>query len=90
MRSDVSGLPVDAMTESDASAMGAAVLAAVAAGRMPDIVTACRAVALELTAYEPNVRLEAAYEDAYAAYRSAFDALEPHWISTSRPVRADS
>jgi xylulokinase len=90
VRADISGRPAEALTESDASAMGAAVLAAVAAGRMPDIETASGALRLDLIGYEPSVRDKPVYEDAYAAYRSAFDAMEPYWISTNRPVRADS
>lgn len=90
MRADISGRPAEALTESDASAMGAAVLAAVAAGRMPDIETASGALTLDLIGYEANAQHKPAYDDAYAAYRSAFDAMEPYWISTSRPVRADS
>jgi xylulokinase len=90
MRCDVSGRPADALTDSDASAMGAAVLAAVAAGSIPDITTGCSALALDLTTFEPDDQPRSAYDDAYAAYRSAFDTLEPYWVSTSRPLRDDS
>ena len=90
MRSDLCGRPAESLTDGDASAVGAAVLAAVAAGRAPDIATACGALALDLTRYEPNFSKRAAYDDAYAAYRSVFAALEPYWMSTSRPVREDS
>ena len=90
IRSDISGRPADALTDNDTSAMGAAVLATVAAGIAPDITTACNRLHLDVTTYEPDAVPRPQYDAAYAAYRSAFDALEPYWISTSRPVRDDS
>ena len=90
MRSDISGRPAEALTDSDASATGAALLAAVASGRVANIGTACDALTLDVISYEPIVESRASYDEAYAAYRSAFDALEPYWMSTRRPVREDS
>jgi len=90
MRADVSGRPAEALTESDASATGAALLAAVASGAVSSIEAACAMLPLEMGTYEPGAATKAAYESAYASYRAAFEALVPYWASTSRPVRADS
>lgn len=90
MRADIAQRPADAQIESDASATGAALLAAVAIGSMPDIETACRTLGIEMSTYEPQDDLAPAYDAAYETYRAAFDALEPYWMSISRPVREDS
>jgi len=76
-RSAVTRRPADILTSSDASALGAALLALVAAGKSPDIATASAALPLELTTIEatPDDR----YDAAYAHYRETFAALEPTW-----------
>jgi xylulokinase len=77
IRSAVSGLPAEILTNNDASALGAALLALVAAGKSPDIATAAAALPLDLARIEapPDER----YEAAYRRYRDAFAALEPTW-----------
>jgi xylulokinase len=69
IRADLIGRPIEALTESDASAVGAAVLAHVLAGRDPDIGSATRALPLNLTTYEPNRAHRGPYDAAYARYR---------------------
>ncbi|MBI4923500.1 MAG: hypothetical protein HY834_17310 [Devosia nanyangense] len=76
IRADVSGRPAELLTESDASAIGAALLAAVAAGIMPDIGTACAALRLPMRSIAPGPPV---YDDAYRRYRDGFAALEPLW-----------
>lgn len=93
IHADISGRPADAITESDASAVGAALLAAVAVGTAPDLPTACARLKFDATQYEPEAATRDAYDEAYGRYRSAFAALEPYWDApkvTVRPVRDDS
>jgi xylulokinase len=90
MHADVSGRPADALADSDASALGAAVLAAVAVGVVPSIDAACTLLPLAMTTHNPQIAPKGAYDSAYGAYQAAFDALLPYWTSTSRPARADS
>jgi xylulokinase len=77
MRADLTGRPAEALVSDDASAIGAAVLAATAAGALPDCVSASEALALPLRQIEPNPANREAYEDAYQRYRALFAALEP-------------
>jgi xylulokinase len=77
IRADVAGLPVDRLVGHDASAMGAALLAAVAAGAHPDVAAATRALPLSLDPVEPNADRSGVYDAAYGRYRRLFDALEP-------------
>ena len=61
----------------DTSPLGAAVLAAVAAGLQPDLREAARRVATEATVLEPDAATRDAYDEAYGAYRKLFDSLRP-------------
>jgi xylulokinase len=77
IRADLTGRPVEAMVSDDASAIGAAVLAATAAGDWPDCVSASAALDLPLRKIEPNPATRIVYEEAYQRYRTLFAALEP-------------
>ncbi|MEQ1768217.1 MAG: FGGY family carbohydrate kinase [Devosia sp.] len=77
IRADLLGREVDALEDGDASAMGAAMLATVAAGEVSDVETACARLALPLRRVTPNLSHGAAYGEAYARYRLLFDSLEP-------------
>lgn len=77
IRSAVTGRPAEILTSSDASALGAGLLALVAAGKSPDIVTAAAALPLDLAQVE--VAPDERYEAAHVRYREAFEALEPTW-----------
>jgi len=77
MKADVTGRPTR-FAEHHASPVGAACLAAVAAGWFVDIeAAAAAAVRMSRRVFEPNPATEAAYADGYRRYRQAFDALEP-------------
>ena len=86
MRADIADRPVEALDEIDASALGAGVLAAVAAGKAMDIRSASAALKLPMRTYLPGAGV-AAYADAYARYRETFAALAPLW--TNSPVAAE-
>lgn len=79
MRADLMQLPVETLTASDASATGAAVLAAVTAAIYPDIAAAVAALELRPETVAPDTANAAVYDDAYRRYREVFAALEPAW-----------
>ena len=77
IRADLAGLPVAVPAVVDTSPLGAAVLAAVAAGLQPDLLEAARRVATEAKIVEPDAGRRKAYDDAYGVYRKLFDSLRP-------------
>lgn len=79
MRADVMGRPVEVLADGDASAMGAAVIAAVAAGQFATIGDAAGALPLRLAELAPHAALKPRYDAAYIRYREVFAALEPAW-----------
>ena len=82
MKADVLKRPVRPVL-SESCAIGAASLAAVAAGWHPDVPAAAKAMIGDLgQMFEPDPVTGPAYEDAYHRYRRAFDALEPTYGAT--------
>jgi xylulokinase len=81
IRADLAGRPADVLSDADASAIGAGMMAAVAVGTFPDIANAASALTLSMREAIPNAGLAPAYEDAYQRYRERFAALEPTWRS---------
>mgnify|MGYP000861803023 CR=1 FL=1 len=79
MRSDAVGRPAEVLTEDDASAVGAGMLAAVAAKLVPDLASATAALRLDLREIAPDPALRSIYDEAYDLYRRRFAALEPSW-----------
>jgi xylulokinase len=77
IRADVTGLAVECARVSDASAVGAGMLAAVAARRLPDLAAAARLVGGVAQAFEPDAAKRQVYEEAYGRYRRLFEALKP-------------
>lgn len=77
IRSDLTGRPANVLVGGDASALGAALIAATAVGAYPTIAVA--SASLELTTHhlEPVIANRPAYDDAYGRYRRLFDALRP-------------
>jgi xylulokinase len=93
IKADVTGRPAEAVADGDASAVGAALLAAVAVGIASDIRTACATLAIDVHRFTPQAQVKPAYDWAYAQYRATFAALEPYWEGPHeivRPVREDS
>ncbi len=77
VKADVTGQPVRAVQTSEATALGAGLLAAVACGSFADLdeaVKTCVATAEEPIL--PRAANEAVYADAYASYRRLFDGVE--------------
>ena len=54
IRADVTGLPVERSAVADSSAVGAALLAAVASGRIPDLAAAASSVSAIAETIEPT------------------------------------
>jgi ribulose kinase len=78
MRVDVLGLPGRIAARGDSSAVGAAMLAGVAGGVLPDLQAAARLVQAEPAALlEPDPQASEAYATAYARYRQLFQCLRP-------------
>lgn len=77
IRADVSGLPVEVPEMVDTSPLGAAMLAAVAAGLQPDPTTCATMVGGASQTLPPRPAHAQAYDDAYARYRRLFDSLRP-------------
>jgi xylulokinase len=78
IKADVTGLPVRVPASVETTATGAAILAAVGAGvhaTIPDAVDAF--VAYRPEVHEPDPEASEAYDEAYARYRSVYDALKP-------------
>jgi xylulokinase len=78
IKADVTGRAVERLEEPEATATGAALLAATAAGWFASPAEAVRAtVRVAADVQEPDPALSALYRDAYRRYHAVFDALEP-------------
>lgn len=92
MKADVTGRPVRVLATTEATALGAAMLAGVGAGMFRDIDEAVECLtALEPAVFEPDPTTRAAYDDAYRRYRQLFDAVEPGFDAegvAGRPIPA--
>jgi xylulokinase len=76
-KADVCRLPVRPVLGPEPTALGGAMLAAVGAGRYPDVVAAARQmVLLGEQRYEPDPGRFTAYDYGYFRYRQLFDAVE--------------
>lgn len=75
MMADVFGMPVKTLQNTEGPALGAAILAGVAAGLYTDIPTACKAMIGENEPCLPNAARGAAYEPYYALYCSLYTGL---------------
>lgn len=78
MKADVTGKQVRRVVHPESTALGAVMIAAVAAGTFTTLDEAAAAlVRLDEHVYEPDPRTRAAYVDAYGTYRALYDAVEP-------------
>jgi xylulokinase len=77
IRTDVCHLPVILPPRKDTSPLGAAMLAAVAAGLRPNIGSCVGARAGPDETLEPDPSHRAAYDEGYSAYRRLFESLRP-------------
>ena len=77
IRADVMGRAVDVAETSDASALGAAIIAAVVAGIYPDLRSATAALKISRHTIAPDRGKYDLYNEAYGQYRKLFAALLP-------------
>lgn len=77
MMADVLGLPVQTVQVPESPALGAAILAGVAAGVYPDVPSACAALVRPGEPLLPDAERSAAYEPFYRLYESLYPALKP-------------
>jgi xylulokinase len=77
IKADVTGRTVRQVLAPEPTALGAAVLAGLAAGVFTEAADAvARTVTLAPRAYEPDVRTTAVYQERYAQYRALYDGAE--------------
>jgi xylulokinase len=77
IRADVTGLPVERSAVTDASAVGAALLAAVSSGRWPDLAATARQAGAVTETMDPQPAAGDIYKEAHARYRRLFQCLKP-------------
>ena len=77
IRADVSGRPVEVAKVTDASPLGAAILAATAIGLTTSSTEAAAALIGPVETIEPDAATTAIYDRSYGRYRTLFDALTP-------------
>ncbi len=77
IRADTAGLPAEIPRHKDTSPIGAALLAAVAAGAWPDVAAAAGQVGEVDRTVEPDPAAKDAYDLAYERYRELFECLRP-------------
>lgn len=75
---DVTGVPVVRAASTEATSLGAAILAATAAGWFPDVYEAAAHVTSTGQRFEPNPETQARYEPLYQdVYRHLYSTLQP-------------
>lgn len=77
IRADLCQRPAEVTEVTDASPLGAALLASVAAGMTGSVNEAVSRMPLRVTTVEPDPAKATVYETAYRRYRKLFDALAP-------------
>jgi xylulokinase len=77
IRADVLGLPTEISSRVDSSPVGAAMLAAVAAGLIENLHQAAGMVRAPAALLAPAAATRGAYGEAYGRYRRLFDNLRP-------------
>jgi xylulokinase len=77
IRADLVGVPHRVAAHTDATPLGAAMIAAVAAGLAPDLMTLAARVPPPTAAFEPDPAAAAAANECYARYRRLVAQLAP-------------
>ncbi len=77
IRADVTGRSLKRAAVPDAGVLGAAALGAVAAGLQPNLPSALADLVSHDRTYDPDPRRAACYDDLFALYRPAYEALRP-------------
>ncbi|TMQ07244.1 MAG: carbohydrate kinase, partial [Deltaproteobacteria bacterium] len=77
IRADVLGVPHHVAARTDATLIGAAMIAAVAAGMAPDLATLAARVPVPAATFVPDAAVAGPSAEAYARYRRLIDQLAP-------------
>jgi sugar (pentulose or hexulose) kinase len=77
IEADVTGRPVYRTGHAEAATLGAAILAGVALGNFDNVDQAVGAMVKVTDVFEPDATRSSTYDQAYAAYLKAYDALCP-------------
>jgi len=77
IRADMTGLPVEVPNITDTAPIGSAMLAVVAAGIQPDLLSAAKLVGDVSKTIMPDREAKPAYDEAYGNYRKLFNSLRP-------------
>lgn len=77
LRADVTGRVLRRAAVTDAGTLGAAALASVAAGLAPDLPAALGGLVTHDRVFDPDPARAARYDDLFALYRPAYEALRP-------------
>ncbi|MDR0949795.1 MAG: xylulokinase [Lachnospiraceae bacterium] len=77
MVANIMNLKVDSLVSEEGPALGAAILAAVACGEYPDVVTASEAIVKVNETEEPDPELVAKYEARYQEFKLLYPACKP-------------
>ena len=84
MMADVFGMPVQTLENSEGPALGAAILAGVAAGVYTDVPSACEQVVRRNEPQLPDSEASAAYEPFYQLYRGLYPALKESYAALAK------
>ncbi|HYM66020.1 MAG TPA: FGGY family carbohydrate kinase [Patescibacteria group bacterium] len=76
IKADVTGRPLRAVATQHATAIGAAMMAAVAEGEFSSLAEAAGPLVSLGESFEPRPELRSVYDDAYGRYRESFAALQ--------------
>ena len=87
MQADVYGCPVEILAAGEASALGAAMIAAHGAGLYPSLGDAVRGMCRLDRRYEPNPENAGRYAQSYAAWKYCVDALSERAFSALARAR---
>ena len=75
LRSDISGVAVERMSNIEAASLGGAILGAVAVGVYPDIKTAAAQMVHTARVFSPRAEVQDKYEEKYQNYCRRMDAM---------------
>ena len=84
MMADVFSMPVQTLENSEGPALGAAILAGVAAGVYTDVPSACEQVVRRNEPQLPDSEASAAYEPFYQLYRGLYPALKESYAALAK------
>lgn len=74
IKADILQKPIEICSQSEATALGAAMLAGIGTGVFEDMVDATMKIATNNKVIEPNKKMKNYYEDIYEIYKSAYDS----------------